>query len=807
MFKKRFGGFLSFVLVFTAVFFALPAAPANAAGTTYYVDSISGLDTNNGTSSGTAWKTLAKVSATTFAAGDTILFKRDSQFRGTLTLNGNGTSTNKITVDAYGAGNKPVIIGDSTAHDTYTDAAVKLTDRSWWVIQNIEIQAPVTNGMLLKGVSNTTIQYVDFTNIRYTPPNTPDVTDGNSITIIKGTTQGGNILIDHCTFKKVSKGVWIQSGDNINVQYSYFYDVHDIPALFAGHLNSPYFPVTNSRFAHNVFDYTTVNNTGWNVFMFGGTDNCYFEYNEIKNSNPNGAWDHQVYDFDTAVKNSYIQYNYSHDNLGDLMHNYWCPCDSSDPKWADRATINGTNYFRYNVSVNEATLYWHGAVTYGLQVYNNTFYDFKGNFGRNIIAADVSDTVFKNNIFHHKTALPGTLSLPSGSDYNLYYNATKPAAETHSVQGNPSFVYGPNPPHGLQILTGSPAKNAGVSIAGNGGLDYWGNTLYNGAPDIGAHEFNGAAVPNNVNLAMNKTVTTSSSIENWGWYRTTLVDGTINALPNTAGWSSALGITTNHTEWAKVDLGAGYTVNKVNLWPRNDNGYTGAAFPVDFTIDVSTDNVNWTTVVTKTGYPRPANQVQSFAFANQTARYVRLNATGLRYDGANYIVQLSEMEVLNDTSPTPAPYVPSGNLALAKDVTASSSVENWGWFKSKLTDGMRNSVSSDSAGWHSALGVASVHSENVMVDLGAIVSVSKVDLYPRNDAGYVGVNFPANFTIQTSTDAVNWTTRVTRTGYPQPGNAVQSFTFTAANARFIKVAATNIPANAAFNLAELEVYN
>ena len=42
---------------------------------TFYVDTA-GNDTNDGLSTAAAWKTVAKVNGSTFAAGDQILFKR-----------------------------------------------------------------------------------------------------------------------------------------------------------------------------------------------------------------------------------------------------------------------------------------------------------------------------------------------------------------------------------------------------------------------------------------------------------------------------------------------------------------------------------------------------------------------------------------------------------------------------------------------------------------------------------------------------------------------------------------------------------
>jgi len=41
---------------------------------------------------------------------------------------------------------------------------------------------------------------------------------------------------------------------------------------------------------------------------------------------------------------------------------------------------------------------------------------------------------------------------------------------------------------GFQLKAGSPALEAGVAITSNGGMDFWGDPLYKGAPDIGPYE-------------------------------------------------------------------------------------------------------------------------------------------------------------------------------------------------------------------------------------------------------------------------------------------------------------------------------
>jgi hypothetical protein len=94
-------------LVLIALLFAFSIS-SNAA--IYYI-SNTGNDTYTGTSESQAWKTLEKINATTFKAGDQILFKRGEVFNGTFTIKQSGTSGSPIVFGAYGTGDAPVISG------------------------------------------------------------------------------------------------------------------------------------------------------------------------------------------------------------------------------------------------------------------------------------------------------------------------------------------------------------------------------------------------------------------------------------------------------------------------------------------------------------------------------------------------------------------------------------------------------------------------------------------------------------------------------------------------------------------------
>ena len=123
-----------------------PTAFAAGEGTTYYIDSINGDDTNGGKSVSSAWKTLEKASSEVYSEGDKILLKAGSIFDGTFIAQGSGNAENPITFGAYGdteALGKPVVRSNED---------VKLFDIhnvSGWLVENIEFTAPNGKGIYI----------------------------------------------------------------------------------------------------------------------------------------------------------------------------------------------------------------------------------------------------------------------------------------------------------------------------------------------------------------------------------------------------------------------------------------------------------------------------------------------------------------------------------------------------------------------------------------------------------------------------------------------------------------------------------
>ena len=109
------------------------------------------------------------------------------------------------------------------------------------------------------------------------------------------------------------------------------------------------------------------------------------------------------------------------------------------------------------------------------------------------------------------------------------------------------------------------------------------------------------------NLALNKPVTVSSTYT--GNPGSLAVDGNL-----TTYWRSQSSLA---AEWIVVDLGAVTNISQVKF------SYNSGRYPTAYTVQVSTDNVNWTTVVTVTG----GTGNITHTFASIPARYVKLNTT------------------------------------------------------------------------------------------------------------------------------------------------------------------------------------
>ena len=166
--KKRWmSGTLALLLAGTTVASMMPAVSVKAEGntangTTYYVDSNGGNDSNEGTSEGKAFKTLDKVNALDLEPGDTVLLKKGSVFEDqalTFTKEDSGTAEAPVKVSTYGEGNRPQI--NTNGHGLWELNYGTPLDN-----QNHKWKGTVSSSILIEDAEYLEIEGLELTNDR-----------------------------------------------------------------------------------------------------------------------------------------------------------------------------------------------------------------------------------------------------------------------------------------------------------------------------------------------------------------------------------------------------------------------------------------------------------------------------------------------------------------------------------------------------------------------------------------------------------------------------------------------------------------
>ncbi|BBH23625.1 hypothetical protein Back11_49700 [Paenibacillus baekrokdamisoli] len=331
---------------------------------------------------------------------------------------------------------------------------------------------------------------------------------------------------------------------------------------------------------------------------------------------------------------------------------------------------------------------------------------------------------------------------------------------------------------------------ANATSYGHYGVSPWKSLIPGMSGSPGQWIWSGA---NNDELSPASIIASSASSE---------IYSSLNAWDNnpTSCWSSAGHAGAANTEWIRIDLGIARDVRGITLTPRQDT--PGAGFPVDFSIQVSNDGIQYTTVSghNYAGYPNPGASSQDFIFTDPTrARYVRIYTTRLSSIGGSYYCQLAEVTVKE------MQYAQSWIAATKLQVNSVSASSTYpGYSGSFACDGNLGTT------WSSAGHAGEAFTENITFDLGETQSVGAIVLNPT----YNGKYFPKDFSIQSSVNGTVWTTVLGQSysDYPAPNSCVDlKFVFSGAiQARYIRMNATKLrgdsTGNYYFQINEATIY-
>ena len=170
--------------------------------TVYYVDSLTGSDTNTGTSETSALASLAVASKLTLHAGDSVLLAAGSTFDGQLTIKASGTVDNPITFGSYGDGEAPIITGGQQG--------ITGSNQSNIVIENIDITHTVSNAIYAGNATNWLLSNVSVTD-------TGSDSVGGSVSF----QNSRNITVEDSTIIGThGDGIWMKGNDNVTIRDS-----------------------------------------------------------------------------------------------------------------------------------------------------------------------------------------------------------------------------------------------------------------------------------------------------------------------------------------------------------------------------------------------------------------------------------------------------------------------------------------------------------------------------------------------------------------------------------------------------------
>ncbi|MBD3265473.1 hypothetical protein GF373_02285 [bacterium] len=443
-----------------------------------------------------------------FQPGDTILFKKGAQFVGMFAPTGDGTAKNPIQIDTYGKGNRPRIDAQGKRQ-----AGLLLRNVTFWEVRGLEITN--TDGtdndqgnlfgiyVLADGAEKTYEHiYIDHCFIHDVNGKVAGKRRGGIHVHIKDLT--ASIFHDlRITNNRVVRVGGVGIGNDSSCGAVEFFEkdtknhylwtdvyVADNWVDTTGRNNVIARVSQNAIYERNVLANSSRYDTGHSIFCFD-TDGIKIQYNEAYGNVGHEGSDRGGFDADYNCVNTFIQYNYSHDNM------WFCGI----MKRPNRNVV-----IRYNVSCNDKRgIYFYGfeksKKARDIHIYNNTHYVGEGLSvqvfpeGRTPL-----NTRFENNIFYFGGRGEwgeNAEGINTTFRNNLYYQISPHKTDDRAITANPMFIRPPagaakidlrtmNALKGFQLKPESPCIHTGIKIEDNGGQDILGVPINGEKPTLGA---------------------------------------------------------------------------------------------------------------------------------------------------------------------------------------------------------------------------------------------------------------------------------------------------------------------------------
>lgn len=494
--------------------------------TTYYVDTAAADDTGAGTSEGTAWKTVTKVNATAFSAGDTIKFKCGDLWRERITPAASGSSGNVITYTSYGIGNKPRFYASDlltgwTEHDTNIwEAAHTGAVAPIWFIAG---DGTVTWGDPKASIVACVNEYDWFYDSNLVYVYAASDPDARYASIEAGYRNEGIIKNNknYITIDGLEVAFSAQAGIQLsNIGYT-DWTIQNCDIHHCGVINASAAHGIVSRDNNSVFQNNRIWHCGGHgIYAIAGgagttVSGIIIRDNEVWDC-PHTGIDIMSYTSTARLTNVDIYRNivYSTSAYPGATGVYMTGIQTSAESGGlldDVKIYNNLVYNNYGVGILITQ------ASDNVIVANNTVYDSNGSFVGIDIEPDTTNVTVKNNLVYNQDginiAIKNSASI-TAADYNLSYHTTEESDliykvdatrysisdfaafkvatsfEAHGVWADPKIVSATD----HRLNAGSPAQDAGVYITGihdeTGYTDLAGITSpIRANPSMGAYEY------------------------------------------------------------------------------------------------------------------------------------------------------------------------------------------------------------------------------------------------------------------------------------------------------------------------------
>ena len=468
----------------------------------YYIDSVRGNDAWLGTALERPWKSLKRVNAQVFQAGDQMLFKAGTRYSGQLKPQGSGRfvdgKSEPIRLGRYGEGGDPRIDGEGKVLDTLLFRNVEFWDVADLEITNLgKKRAPRRTGVRIVTDSFGTMRHIHLHNLFVHDVN-GDLRKEREGCGIFFESRGWNrshfedLQIEHCHVVRTDRnGICQRCGNRarslgVVVRDNLLEDIGGDCIKLWG-CNGGLVERNEVRGGRMRCD-----DSAAGIWPFD-CDDTVIQFNEV--SGMKGTEDGQGFDADYLCRRSIFQYNYSHDNDGGFL----LVCTPGD-------SYNEDSVVRYNISQNDgihsASVIHFGGSARHTCIYNNTIY-VGTNQDLPLLKftkwkdGSADDTKFFNNIFHvaGRVSYAWDKSTRNIFDSNVFLGAhMTPPVDLHAMTNCPTLCAPGTGGLGLDTLTGYKLKpnhepQKGRLVAGNGGRDFFGRPVSRtGLPAVGAAE-------------------------------------------------------------------------------------------------------------------------------------------------------------------------------------------------------------------------------------------------------------------------------------------------------------------------------